>query len=396
MSPDDTIRKAIDEVVAPLIADHQRYLADVDARRLAVSRTELHYVFDQYHNQLLDFSADMMPVGHRHPFVHDAIKEHMEYYMRTAPVGDHVLRWPVEYARALVETFTEEDVEPVHKVLFTEGEREAVFTAVRLARDLGTKAKIAIVDNAAHDWLTLHNLIDHQLLLTDGFISMEEFRWEAVTAILISLVGYDGTLLDPRWVQNVVDRAKQAGVTVIIDESRTGFGRLGSMWGQQVYNVDADITILGGPVGGGLALGAVIAPVSVWSGAELDISPQAGSPVACAAGAGVLRAVNPGVLEHVKEAGGVFEDALQELVGQFPEYVVAAHGSGLLRTIEFQTDVLASEFEISARKHGLLVAAPVGSSLVLTPTLICSEQELKRGVDLMADALLDWHERDEV
>lgn len=400
MSPDDTIKKAIDEVVAPLIADHHRYLADVDARRLAVSRTELHYVFDQYHNQLLDFSADMMPVGHRHPFVHDAIKEHMEYYMRTAPVGDHVLRWPVEYARALVETFTEEDVEPVHQVLFTEGEREALIVAVNIAREKSGRARIALVDTGHHNWYSGINHVNMRLLPLAEFW-LKDFRWEDLGALVMSLVTTDGNVLEPRWVQAVVDEAKRRGVPVIIDESRTGFGRLGTMWGQQAANVDADITVLGGPVGGGLALGAVITTGENFQASYqgfniVDVSPQAGSPVACAAGAGVLRAVNPGVLEHVKEAGGVFEDALQELVNQFPEYVVATHGSGLFRTVEFQSDLLAREFEIDVRGHGLLVAAPVGSSLTLTPTLICSESELKRGVDMMADALLDWHERDEV
>jgi len=392
-TPDETIRKAIDEVVGPLIADHRTYLADVNSPLLAVSRTELHYVFDQYHNQLLDFSADMMPVGHRHPFVHDAIKEHMEYYMRTAPVGDHVLRWPVEYARALVETFTEEDVEPKHKVLFTEGEREALVTAVNIAREKSGRTRIALVDTDQHNWYSGINHVDMRLLPLDEFW-LKDFRWEDLGALVMALVTVDGSVLEPRWVQSVVDQAKRHGVPVIIDESRTGFGRLGTMWGQQAVNVDADITVLGGPVGGG----AVVTTSENFQASFniVDVSPQAGSPVACAAGAGVLRAVNPGVLEHVKEAAGVFEDALQELVGQFPEYVVATHGSGLLRTVEFQTDVLAREFEIGVRQHGLLVATPIGSSLILTPTLICSEQELKRGVDLMADTLLDWNERDEV
>lgn len=393
-TPNETVRQAIDEAVAPLAADHQAYLAPADTS-LMVARAELHYVFDQYHRQLLDFTADMMPVGHAHPFVHDAIREHMGYYMRTAAVGEHVVRWPVEYARDIVATFTEEDVEPRHQVLFTEGEREAVITAVNLARAVSGRAKIALVDTGVHDWYSEVNHVDMRLLPTDAF-GLTDFRWEDVGALLISLVHADGHVLNFRWVQAVVDHAKRAGVSVIVDESRTGFGRLGTMWGQATAGVDADFTVLGGPVGGGLALGAVVADGAVFTGTDYDVSPQAGSPVACCAGAGVLRAINPGVLEHVKEAGGVFEDALRELIAQFPEYVADSGGVGLLRTVEFQTAELARDFEISARCHGLLVATPVRSSLTLTPTLICSESELKRGVDLMAETLLEWSERDGV
>lgn len=392
---DDKLKAAIDEAIAPLVADHRKYLVDVNAPLLPVSRADLHYVFDQYGTQLLDFSADMAPVGHRHPFVHDAIREHLDYYLRTARVGEHVLRWPVEYARDLVATFTEEDDEPDHKVLYTEGEREAVLTAIEAARSVTNRDFFAVVDTDIHDWVYLASKADAYLLPFEDFF-LDEFVWDDKAALLLSLVTRDGRVLEPKWVQEVADRCAEHGVMLIVDESRTGFGRLGTMWGQHHADVDADLTVLGGPVGGGLALGAVVGRPAKFGALVPDVSPQAGSPVACAAGAGVLRAVNPGVVEHAKEAGGTMDDALNELVNQFPEYVVATYGTGLLRVIEFQSDPLAREFEIDVRRHGLLVSEPVGSSLVLTPPLIASEMEIKRGVDLMADTLLEWYERDAI
>ena len=151
-TPDEALRKVIDEAVGPLIADHRRYLADVNAPLLAVSKADLHYVFDQYSTQLLDFTAQLAPVGHRHPFVHNAVKEHMEYYMRTAPVGDHVLRWPVEYAKRLADTFAEYTASASPKVLFTEGEREALLAAIAQAFKARRYHTLAVVDTGVHRW----------------------------------------------------------------------------------------------------------------------------------------------------------------------------------------------------------------------------------------------------
>lgn len=392
-SPTESIRNAIDESMAPLIADYRTFLADVNEPFLPVSKSDLHYLFDQYGNQLLDFGASLAPVGHNHPFVIDAVREHLDFYVRTGEVGRHVLRWPVEYAANLAKSFADEDAETFPQIQFTEGEREAVRLALALDRrhDLG----FAMLNTGMHDWLSVGRR--ESIPLVDLDKPPEHFRyWQHVNSLLISMVCDDGHVVDPEWLLRLTDLARTYEVKIIVDESRTGFGRLGTMWGHQSIGLVPDLTILGGPVGGGFALGAVVAMEAVWhhSGAHWSVSPQAGSPVACAAGAGVLRAINPGVLEHVKEAGGTFDHALQELVSQFGEYPARTHGMGLWRTLEFKTSALANSFVVEARKRGLLLAPPVGSSIVLNPTLIASEMELVRGVDLMADTLLDWQTED--
>lgn len=394
MSADDTLRKAVDEAIEPLIADHFAYLANSTVDPMPVSRAHLHYIYDQYGTEMLDFTADLMPVGHQHPFVQSALKEHLGYYLRTAPAGEHVLRWPVEYARDLVTTFFDPDDLPDDmgmQVLFTEGEREAVLAALHIARQISGRDRIAIVDTEVHDWVSLYNRDTIALLPVEEFF-IDQFRWENCGALLLSLITLDGRVLEPKWVQEVANRALANGVPVIIDESQTGFGRFGTMWGQQNHQVDASITVLGGPLGGGLSLGAVVAPRAQFDRVSWDLSPQAGAPLACAAGAATLKAINPGVLEHVKEASTTLDEHLTRLVEQFPEFLVSTHGIGLHRVVDFRQSRDAMEFFEQAPDHGLLVAPPVESSLVLAPTLIASSTELVRGVDLMSEVFLDWGE----
>lgn len=349
MAADQQLRAAIDELTQPLIDDHYRYLARTGANPVVVSQAHLHYVTNQYGTQMLDFSARLAPVGHNHPFVVDALKEHLRYYIRTAPTGAHIMRWPTEYARNIVESFaTEDDPDPNLKVLFTEGEHEAMDVA-------------RVAANRPGKWTSYVPLVDKY-----------------------------GTLTSKDEVQAFVQDARDRDQLVIFDESKLGFGRLGTMWAQQHYDVKPDFTVLGGPLGGGLALGAVVASPEAFSYTLPYVSQQAGSPLACAAGANQLRALNPGVLEHVKEAGAVFAEALREISDQFPGYVVTNTGAGLWQTIEFQSELQAQRFEVDARRHELLVSPPVGSSLTLTPPLIASTEEITRGVDLIADTLLEW------
>ena len=140
-------------------------------------------------------------------------------------------------------------------------------------------------------------------------------------------------------------------------------------------------------MGGGLPLGAVVAAPDYFAGSGLDVSPQAGNPMACAAGASILIALSLGVLSHVAESDAVFTEALTELVAQFPELVASHHGQGRFRGVRLR--VPARDFAASARRHGLLVSA-VGDTVLLAPPLVASGLELKRGVDLLADTLLSW------
>ncbi|QYC53424.1 aminotransferase [Mycobacterium phage Delylah] len=346
MTPlNDALRRAIDEAVEPLLTDHRKVIAGVPDDPIAIQRADLHYVFDQYNTQLLDFTALQAPIGHNHPWVLTAIREHLDYYVRTGPASGHVARWPVEYARKLIDSLERPDAD-ILRVLYAEGGRDA------------------------------------------GAVAFTQFpNWS-----LVSLIDREGRLVAPEVVLDEVDRAIKSGRTVVADESATGFGRLGRIWGHQAYGFTPDAIIFGGPAGGGLALGGVIGPAELLD--DAFVGPMAGAPLACATGAATLAAINPELLEHVREEGVTFGERLRALVDRFGDYLADTAGSGLYHTLDFRSPQLARKFEVSTRQHGLLTAPPVGSTVVVTPTLIASERELARGVELIAETLEGWKTTD--
>lgn len=347
---DAKIKAAIDETVGPRIADHRRYLVNATSDPFYVERAELLYVWDQYRNQYLDFAAAAHPAGHANPRVRAAVTEQMNYYGPTGGAGEHIARWPTDYAKMLSESFGRTDDEPL-QVLYCDGPDDAREIALSIG---------------------LHHSADKY-------------------CTFLELVSPRGEPVNPHTAQLEADQIKRSAAPIVIDETMTGFGRLGRMWGQQRYEIDADITVVAGPAGGGLPFGAVVAQGSYFEG-ETFSSEHSGNPIICAAGAATMAEINAGVLEHVDDAAAALHEALEAVVVQFPDVLESTHHAGLLQSLTVRSGKVANRLVRGARDNGLLLRAPslfTPEVIWLTPPLIISENEARRGVDMIVAATLD-------
>lgn len=383
-SPDQAIRSIVDEAIDQRRADAE-VMAVGDPTAVPIARAHLLYLWDEYRTELLDFAAFASPVGHNFERVSHSVADHLRYYGYTAPQGQHLLRYPVSYAKALSEAFSGPEEAP-RKVLYTEGEREAIDWAVRLARRSNQRPHLAILDTGQHDWI-IHG---DRYPMDDPMSARVD--WEKQCALLLSPVTARADGIPPGLLRRWMLDARAHQVPVIVDESVSGFGRLGTMWGQERAGLVADLTVLGGPVGGGLPLGAVIGPAEYFPAEHIHVSPQAGHPWACAAGSAVLEAIHPGVLAHVEDSARFFSKSLDALCGQFPTRLDGHHGFGLLRGLRFKNRADAARFPAAARERGLHLAPPVADTIPLAPVLISSSHEVTRGVDLMAEVLMSWED----
>ena len=388
--PDEALRKVIDEEsVRPRLHNHVTYLAAGVPHPLPVGRSDLLYLWDDYRTEYLDFAAQANPVGHGHPLVAQALVDHARHYGQIGPQGHHLLRWPVEYAKQLSDCFTGREDTP-RRVLYTEGEREAVRLACDLAvlhgiRHRPAAPQVAVIGNG-HDWLG-------QTWNYNWDYDPAEAMWDKIAAILISPVDRQARVIDPGNARRWILAAREQNAPVVYDESVTGFGRLGTMWGQERAGLTADVAVLGGPAGGGYPLGAIVADTEYFTGLDDgDVSPQAGNPIACSAGSTTLDVVGVGVLEYMEDTSARLERGLDELLTQFPAHLVSHHGVGLLRGLVFGDLAKARRFALDCRAQGLYVAPAVGNTVVLAPPLIISTNEMTRGVDLIAATLLAWED----
>lgn len=154
-----------------------------------------------------------------------------------------------------------------------------------------------------------------------------------------------GALVPPEEYFDIIqDICRRHGVMLILDEVMTGFGRTGTMFAYQHWNVEADIVALSkGMAAGHYPLGAVIARESIVdavldSGGFMHGHTYAGNPMACAVGRAVLKVVVEQDLPgNARAMGPVLSEGLHALADKYP-IIGQVRGRGLLQAIELVAD----------------------------------------------------------
>jgi acetylornithine/succinyldiaminopimelate/putrescine aminotransferase len=109
------------------------------------------------------------------------------------------------------------------------------------------------------------------------------------------------------WLQALRERCTKQGALLILDEVQAGFGRTGTLWAFQQYNVIPDILLLGKALGGGMPLGAFIADHNIMQSLTHNpvlghITTFGGHPISCAAGKAAFEVlIQENYIAQVKE-----------------------------------------------------------------------------------------------
>ena len=233
---------------------------------------------------------------------------------------------------------------------------------------------------------TIAAFVAEPALGTGGLVPPPEGYWEAIQPILQK---YD--------------------ILLIADEVVTGFGRLGSMFGSQHYQLQPDlITIAKG-------LTSAYAPLSgsIVSNRMYDVLMQgtdeygpighgwtySAHPIGAAAGVANLKLVDDlNLVQNAKDTGAYLKAQLQEALAAHP-HVGEIRGEGLLLAVEFVENRDSRTFFDASKKVGPTVAAnlakqnvigramPQGDILGLAPPLCLQRTEADQIVDALRQAL---------
>lgn len=86
----------------------------------------------------------------------------------------------------------------------------------------------------------------------------------------------------PEYFKTIKEILDENKILFIVDEVQTGFGRTGSMFGIDHYDVKADIVSMAKALGGGFPIGAVTAKSEIADTFQgPDFSTFGGNPVSC-------------------------------------------------------------------------------------------------------------------
>jgi 4-aminobutyrate aminotransferase-like enzyme len=185
-------------------------------------------------------------------------------------------------------------------------------------------------------------------------------------------------------------------ILLIFDEIYTGFGRTGAWFAAEFEDVIPDMLCMGKAMGGGFPISALAARRAVmdaWpasQGEALHTSTYLGNPMGCAAALATIEEISRlGLPARAKRLGEDLADRFEAIAGV--RGVVDVRGRGLMWGIELRDGSTAAHVASEALRRGVIVlqAGVRGEVLSITPPIVIGEEELERGLQLLATVIRD-------
>ena len=324
--------------------------------------------------EYLDFQSGQMgaALGHQHPRIVRRISETMESLMHGSNAMLHVprLRLHERLGRMLPK--------PLQRSLFLVSGSDAIEASVDLARKatggtevLGLHAglhgstshltrslsfnwdrrKHAVVAPATSALLAPYCYrcplklsfpsCDMQCLTTSLELADANFTGPPAGVIVEPILSAGGVIVPPPgYVKRLQDECRDRGMLLITDESQTGLGKTGKLFGfQHERDVSPDIMVLSKHLGGGLPISAVctsskVARAAVKNGYFATRS-HAADPVLCAAGEESLDIVeDEDMPKRARRIERRIRKAVTDMASEFG-VIGDVRGRGVLLGIEF-------------------------------------------------------------
>jgi len=261
------------------------------------------YLYDIQNKKYIDAIAgfSVANIGHAHPKVIEAVKNQAEQYMHLIVYGEFIQQPQTAYAKLL----TEHLPNSLNCIYFTNSGSEATEGAMKLAKRVTGRTKIFAFNNAYHGSTQGSLSIMGSEYWRNAFrpllpeIYHFDYNDNAVidaidnntACVIIEIIQAEAGIVTPdkNWIQSLYKKCKEQGVLFIADEIQSGFGRTGSLWAFEQFDVVPDILLLGKALGGGMPLGAFIADKNLMYTFTNNpvlghITTFGGHPVSCAAG----------------------------------------------------------------------------------------------------------------
>ncbi|MCO6178978.1 aspartate aminotransferase family protein [Ciceribacter sp. RN22] len=212
-----------------------------------------------------------------------------------------------------------------------------------------------------------------------------------IAAVIVEPVaGSTGVLIPPKgYLQRLREICDKYGILLIFDEVITGFGRLGTPFATQYFDVKPDIiTTAKGLTNGVIPMGAVFVTSEIhdafMTGPEHLIEfahgyTYSGNPIASAAGIGTLNTYrDEGLLTRASELAPYWEEQLHSL-RDCPN-VIDIRNIGLIGAIELapiagEPTKRAFNAFLKAYEDGLLIRT-TGDIIALSPPLIITKDQI--------------------
>lgn len=266
-------------------------------------RAEGIFLFDAKGKKYIDGISgfSVANIGHSHPQVIEAVQKQAAQYMHLIVYGEFIQQPQVAYAKLL----THHLPSTLNCVYFTNSGAEATEGAMKLAKRVTNRSKIISFNQSYHGstqgalsimgdeyWRnTFRPLLPNIYHFNYGSEEAINAIDATTCCVILETVQAEAGIIKPskKWMQAIRKKCNEQGALLILDEIQAGFGRTGTLWAFEQFNIIPDILLLAKALGGGMPLGAFIADKKLMNTLTHNpvlghITTFGGHPVSCAAG----------------------------------------------------------------------------------------------------------------
>ncbi len=365
-----------------------------------ITKGEGCYLYDADGNKILDMFPGwaVSGLGHCHPRVVEALRKqagellHIDNTFYSEPQG--------QLAKLLSERAFG------GKCFFCNSGAEANEAALKLARlhTAQEKYKFITAEGSFHGRTFATVTATAQPKYHEGFLpllpgftyvpfndiaALESAFSEEVAAVMVEPIQGEGgiNVATAEYLEAIRRLCDENGAVMILDEVQTGIGRTGKWFGYQHFDVEPDIITMAKALGGGVAIGAMMASEEIAASLVpgKHASTFGGNSLACAAGVAVIEAIEEDkLLENAAELGQYTKDKLLELK-QKHFIIDSVRGIGLM--IGVQLTGPGNDIVDKCLEKGLRINCTSGTVLRFMPAMIATKAQIDQAIEIL-DAVL--------
>ncbi|MBE0410095.1 MAG: aminotransferase class III-fold pyridoxal phosphate-dependent enzyme [Anaerolineales bacterium] len=404
---------------------------------IIASHGEGAYIIADDGNHYLDFTCGIgvTNTGHCHPRVVEAIRQQAGKLIHGQA---NILLNPalLQLVAELSSIFPPQ----LDGFFFSNSGAEAVEGAVKLARSATGRPNIVVFQGSFHGRtvgtmsLTTSKTIyrsGYQPLMPGVFVApfpytyrygwteeetsqwcLDELRFllttqtsphETAAFLVEPILGEGGYVVPPKsFLKGLRQIADEYGILLILDEIQSGFGRTGTWFAYEHFDVEADIVTIAKGMASGLPLSGVVAPLKLmekWPPGSHG-GTFGGNVIAAAAAVATIQVIREeNLLANASTRGSQLIEGLHNLQESFPE-IADVRGLGLMVAAELRTSdrqpntALAKAVVHACLENGLLLltCGPWDNTIRFIPPLIVNQEHISQGLEKFEKALAEIKE----
>ena len=350
-------------------------------------------VWDIDGNKYIDMFAGIAvnALGHNHPKLVKAIQEQAEKLIHISSI--YYNEPALIYAKKLIELTS------FDRIFYSNSGAEANEGAIKLAIKYTGKSEVISTVESFHGRTVMtlaatgheHYHEPFKAILPKGFINVpyndidaiKDAITENTAAIIVEPIQGEGgvNVPDIGYLKEIEKICNEKDIVFIVDEVQTGFGRCGTLFAHELFDVKPDIMTMAKGIGGGVPMGGILATEKVASAFVPGDhgTTFGGGPLVCAAANAVLDEIlAEDILDNVNEVGDYFVEELKKLD---KEIIADVRGKGLMVGLELTEP--GAEYVDKLREKGFLINCTADKVLRFVPPLIIT----KEGIDEFVKAL---------